>query len=122
MTMSADRGGPMVVGQGALCVSDVARSARFYAALGLRAVLARPPIAVLELGHGTHLLLVQVRGEHAPRPSRSFGLLVEDAEEYRERVAAAGIDAGPVIEDASRHRVFEMTDPDGHVLKVMSAA
>ena len=110
----------MVVGQGALCVSDLSRSARFYGTLGLRPVLQHPHIVVLELRGGTHLVLFQARGEHPRGRVRSFGLLVADAREYRERAAAVGIDVGPVTEDAAHRRVFEMTDPDGHVLKVMS--
>jgi uncharacterized glyoxalase superfamily protein PhnB len=44
---------------------------------------------------------------------------VDDAAAYREHAAAAGAEVGPVWEDVrTRHRGFEMTDPDGHVLSV----
>ena len=120
--MQPEVDGPKVVGQAALCVSDVERAMGFYRALGLRPVLHQPHIAVFELRGGTHLLLVQARGAHPRGPVRSFGLLVEDADAFHGRAAAAGVEVGPVVRDArSGHRGFEMTDPDGHVLKVFSS-
>ena len=110
-----------VVGKGALCVSDVSRALEFYGGLGLRPVLRHPRFAVLELRGGTHLVLFQAAGAH-PRGPVSFGLVVDDAGAYRDRAAAAGAGVGPVWDDADSHRRrFEMTDPDGHVLTVLSA-
>jgi catechol-2,3-dioxygenase len=121
--MSAEKDQPMIVGQGALCVSDVSRASTFYGALGLRPVLLHPHIAVFELRGGTHLLLFHARGDHPRGPVRSFALLVHDAAAYHDRIAERGVAVGPVWEDAgSRHRGFEVTDPDGHVLTVSSSA
>ena len=121
MTELPARDVPKVVGRWALCVSDVSRALAFYAALGLRVVLHQPHLAVFELRGGTHLMLVQATGTHPRGPVTSFGLVVEDASAYRERVAAAGADVSAEWVDArARRRGFDMTDPDGHVLSVLS--
>jgi catechol 2,3-dioxygenase-like lactoylglutathione lyase family enzyme len=121
MSASAVGHEPKVVGKGALCVSDVPRALAFYGALGLRAVLRFPHLAIFELRGGTHLLLFHAAGAHPRGPVRSFGFVVDDAAAYRERAAAAGAEVGPVWEDVrTRHRGFEMTDPDGHVVSVQA--
>ena len=115
--------GPKVVGRGALCVSDVSRALAFFAALGLRTVLHHDHLAVCALRGGTHLLLVHAAGAHPRGPVQSFGFVVDDALAYRERAEAAGAAVGPVWEDPhTRHRGFDITDPDGHVLRVHQAA
>lgn len=119
--MRRDTDEPKVVGRATLCVSDVARALGFYRALDLRPVLHHPHFAVFELRGGTHLLLVHAREVPAGGPVR-FGLVVDDADGYRDRVTAAGVEAGPVRQEPrSGHRGFEVTDPDGHVLKVLSS-
>ena len=120
--MGRDADEPRVLGHATLCVSDVARAMRFYGALGLRAVLHHPHIAIFELRGGTHLLLVEARRPLPRQAVRSVGLVVEDVDAYRARVAAAGVPVRPLRDDVrSGYRGFEIADPDGHVLKVISS-
>jgi len=112
----------MIVGRGALCVSDVSRATAFYGALGSRPVVQSPGLAVLELRGGTHLVLFEAKDDHPRGPVRSFGLLVGDALTFRAEMARRGVVVGPAWDDGSSRRGFEMTDPDGHVVSVTSAA
>jgi hypothetical protein len=111
---------PMVVGQGALCVADVGRAIAFYGVLGSRPVLRQNGLAVVELRGGTHLILFQASGEHRRGPVRSFGLLVQDALAFRAAMAERGIEVGPAWNEGTSRCGFEMTDPDGHVVSIVS--
>ena len=111
----------MVVGRGALCVSDVSRAIAFYGDLGSRPILQQRGMAIVELRGGTHLVLFQAKGDHRIGPVRAFDLMVGDILSYRSGLAEKGIEVGPVWEDPLSRRGFEMTDPDGHVLTVISS-
>ena len=52
----------LAIGHVSLRVSDVARAAAFYEALGLRPVMKSPGLAICELRGGTHLMLFRARG------------------------------------------------------------
>jgi len=120
--MAQTLGRPLVsVGHVILRVSDVARAAEFYKSLGIRAVVERDEIAILELRGGTHLLLFKAKGKPRRRMVRSFDFMVDDADVFHDDVAARGLVTSPVRDDRlSGHRMFELTDPDGHVLTVLS--
>jgi catechol 2,3-dioxygenase-like lactoylglutathione lyase family enzyme len=55
----------IAIGHVTLTVSDVVRSAGFYKALGIRAIVEREGIAILEL-RGAHLLPARQRQTAAP--------------------------------------------------------
>ena len=54
---------PIAIGHVTLSVSDVGPAADFYRALGLRPILEREELAILELRGGTHLVLFRAEGE-----------------------------------------------------------
>jgi catechol 2,3-dioxygenase-like lactoylglutathione lyase family enzyme len=109
------------VGHVVLKVTDVARAAQFYKSLGLRAVVAREGIAILELRGGTHLLLFKAKRRPRSGAVRSFDFMVDDADAFHDELTARGVGTSPVRDDRlSGHRLFEMTDPDGHVLTILS--
>lgn len=109
------------IGHVVLRVSDVARAAAFYGSLGLRPVVERESMAILELRGGTHLLLFKARGKSKRGSIRSFDFMVDDADAFHDELAARGVPTGPVRTDRlSAHRMFEFTDPDGHLLTVLS--
>ena len=111
----------IAIGHVTLRVSDVSRSVEFYKVLGLRAIVEREGLAILELRGGTHLLLFKTRGEPRRRVIRTFDFMVDDADALRDELRSAGIDAGEVRADRlSGHRLFEVSDPDGHVITVLS--
>jgi len=111
----------IAIGHVTLRVSDVARAAEFYKALGIRAVFEGEGMAILELRGGTHLLLFKAKTKPRRRAIRTFDFMVGDADAFRDDLAARGIETSAVREDRlSGHRMFEVTDPDGHVVTVLS--
>ncbi len=111
----------IAIGHVTLRVSDVARSTEFYKTLGIRAIVEREGIAILELRGGTHLLLFKAKSKPRRRAIRTFDFMVDDADAFRDGLSARGIETSLVREDRlSGHRMFEVTDPDGHVFTVLS--
>jgi catechol 2,3-dioxygenase-like lactoylglutathione lyase family enzyme len=111
----------VAIGHVTLTVSDVVRSAEFYKPLGIRAIVEREGIAILELRGGTHLLLFKAKSKPRRRVVRTFDFMVHDADAFRDALAARGIETSSVRDDRlSGHRMFEVTDPDGHVITVLS--
>jgi len=115
-------GRPLVsIGHVVLRVSDVTRAAEFYSSLGMRVVVEREQIAILELRGGTHLLLFQAKSKPRRGAIRSFDFMVDDADAFHDELQARGVIISPVRDDRiSGHRMFDLTDPDGHVLTVLS--
>lgn len=109
------------VGHLTLRVSDVATSAEFYKALGMREAHPRSRnMAILELRGGTHLLLFGVKKKPRARPV-PFDLMVDDVDAIQQMLKAAGHEVGPMMIDRfSSHRSFVCEDPDGHVLTFTS--
>ena len=120
--MTQSLGRPLIsVGHVVLRVSDVARAAAFYKSLGMRAIFAREQIAILELRGGTHLLLFKAKGRPRRGAVRSFDFMVDDADAFHDELEGRGLATSAVRDDRlSGHRMFELTDPDGHVLTVLS--
>ena len=111
----------IAIGHVTLRVTDVSRSVEFYKALGLRAIVEQEGLAILELRGGTHLLLFKTKGGPRRRAIRTFDFMADDADALRDELASRGIDAGEVRADRlSGHRLFEVSDPDGHVITILS--
>jgi catechol 2,3-dioxygenase-like lactoylglutathione lyase family enzyme len=112
---------PVAIGHVTLRVADVARAAEFYGTLGLRPVMQRKAMAILELRGGTHLLLFRAMGKPKRGPLRSFDFMVDDVDKAHARLLDAGLTCSDIASDrVSGHHKFEVTDPDGHVLTVYS--
>lgn len=111
----------VAIGHVVLRVSDVARSAGFYRRLGLRSIVERSELAILELRGGTHLLLFKARGRPRRGAIRSFDFMVDSPQKFHDDLKAQGVSTSELREDRlSGHSMFELTDPDGHVLTVLS--
>lgn len=111
----------VAIGHVTLRVSDIARSTEFYGRLGLRAIVEKPGLAILELRGGTHLLLFKARSKPRRRVIRSFDFMVDDADALRDELTSSGIVPGDLREDRlSGHRMFDLADPDGHVITILS--
>lgn len=111
----------VAIGHVTLRVSDIARSAEFYRRLGLRTIVEKPGLAILELRGGTHLLLFKARSKQRRRVIRSFDFMVDDADALRDELKSSGIVPGDLREDRlSGHRMFDLADPDGHVITILS--
>lgn len=114
---------PIAIGHVTLSVSDVGLAANFYGALGLRPILHREGLAILELRGGTHLVLFRAdEGKPKAGPVGAFDFMVEDIEAAHAALERAGVEGTAIGEDhLAGHLWFEVTDPDGHVLKVFSS-
>ncbi len=113
---------PVSVGHVTLTVSNVAAAFDYYRGLGLRPVMKREELSILELRGGTHLLLFRAEGKPEPGPVGTFDFMVDDIESFHASLEKAGVAVTSVGEDAiAGHLWFEVTDPDGHVVKVFSS-
>jgi catechol 2,3-dioxygenase-like lactoylglutathione lyase family enzyme len=112
----------VAIGHVSLRVRDVMAAARFYAAVGMRPIMEKEGMAILELRGGTHLLLFRAKARPRQGPVRSFDLMVDDIRAARADAIAHGMAPGEVLNDAlSGHEYFQFSDPDGHVLTVYSS-
>lgn len=97
-------------------VRDLARAVAFYEAVGLHRIHGNDAMVALQLRGGTHLVLLAVDGPVAP-VSLPFDLMVDDLSALRDRLVAAGFDAGP-IECRGAHERFDVCDPAGHRVRI----
>jgi catechol 2,3-dioxygenase-like lactoylglutathione lyase family enzyme len=111
---------PVAVGHVFLDVSDVARSARFFADRGLRPIGEGEDFAVLELRGGTHLLLTRTRKRIKPNADAPFDLMVDDIEAAREDCKRSGLRPSR-LRRSHFHRSFTITGPDGYVFTITSS-
>lgn len=112
---------PIAVGHVTLRVADVGPAAEFYAVLGLRPIMQRESMAIFELRGGTHLLLFRAKGKPKKGPVRSFDFMVDDIDDARTSLVRAKLSCSEIVNDrVSGHRMFEVIDPDGHVLTLYS--
>jgi catechol 2,3-dioxygenase-like lactoylglutathione lyase family enzyme len=112
---------PIAIGHVSIRVTDIGPATAFFETLGLRPVMQRETMAILELRGGTHLLLFRAKGRPRAGPVRSFDFMVDDVHAAHAAAAAAGL--APTDMDHDRlggHDYFEVTDPDGHVFTIYS--
>ena|SRR5215213_924082 len=112
----------VAIGHVILHARDVTASAEFYSALGLRLIVKRSELAILELRGGTHLLLFEAKGEPRAGPIRSFDFMVDEITATRASLEEAGMELTPLRDDhISGHQMFEVTDPDGNAVTILSS-
>ena len=112
----------VAVGHTVHYVSDVGRSELFYKQLGMRSVLSRNEIAILELRGGTHLILFPRKDGQSPAKETPFDLMVDDVDAYKIELAGNQIEGTEVRSDkVSGHKIFEIKDPDGFVIAICSS-
>lgn len=123
MIQTAKSNRPSVaIGHVILHTRDVTASAEFYSAIGLRPIFKRSDLAILELRGGTHLLLFKAKGKLEAGPIRSFDFMVDEITSTRASLEAAGMEVTPIRDDPiSRHQMFEVTDPDGNAVTILSS-
>lgn len=109
---------PVWVGHITLETNRFEDSEAFMRELGMRSIVKRDGIAVLELRGGTHLVL-RAKDEVTPQTA-PFDLMYEDLEAIHEQLTVQGrqpseITAGRV------HRSFTVQDPSGHTITFNSS-
>ncbi len=110
---------PIWIGHVTLQASDVAETSTWLARLGLRLIMVRDEVAVLELRGGTHLVVLPADEPIPAGTPASFDLMVEDIEDSHRSWTALGLMLPP-IERGEIHDSFNLTDPSGQVITVNS--
>jgi len=114
----ADLRPPVWVGHVVLETDRLPESAAFMRQIGLRPVVERPQVAVLEMRGGTHLVLIakpSVEARDAP-----FDLMVEDLHATHASFVELGLEPGPIEQLSREHECFKAREPAGHVISFVS--
>ena len=119
MARSTDKRPPVAVGHVRLSVKDVGAAARWLETVGLRPIVTRDELAVLELRGGTHVV---VRAAEVPPPGTiaPFDLMVDDVDATHRDYAEKGLNPTRIRRDRI-HDSFEVPGPDGWTFTVNSS-
>ena len=110
---------PVWVGHVVLETDRLAETEQFMRTIGMRSVVSRPNMAVLELRGGTHLVLTPSKG--AIPGDAPFDLMVEDLEATHQRFIELGLDPTPIGTASANHRTFSVREPAGNVITFFSS-
>ena len=109
---------PVWVGHVVLETDRLEETAQFMRNIGLRPIVQRPDVAVLELRGGTHLVLVAkpevVAGE------ASFDLMVEDLHTTHRHFIGLGLAPTPIETVSDNHERFRVREPAGNIISFFS--
>jgi hypothetical protein len=110
---------PVAVGHVRLPCSNVGAAARWLETVGLRPIVTRDELAVLELRGGTHVV---VRQAEPPKPGTGapFDLMVDDVDATHADYAQKGLKPSP-IRRGRIHDSFDLAGPDGWAFTVNSS-
>ncbi|HEV2334902.1 MAG TPA: VOC family protein [Stellaceae bacterium] len=119
MASPTDQRPPVAIGHVRLPVKDVGAAARWLEVVGLRPIVTREELAVLELRGGTRVV---VRQSEAPAPGTAapFDLMVDDVDAAHRDYAEKGLAPSP-ISRGRIHDSFVVAGPDGWAFTVNSS-
>ena len=120
MPDTADQRPPVAVGHVRLNVMDVGAAARWLETVGLRPIVTRGELAVLELRGGTHVVVRQADEPTALGTKAPFDLMVDDVDATHRDYAEKGLSPSP-ISRGRIHDSFEVAGPDGWAFTVNSS-
>ena len=109
---------PVWIGHVVLETNRLEETTQFMRKLGMRPIVQRPEVAVLELRGGTHLVLIpksEVVAGDAP-----FDLMVEDLRGTHQKFVDMGMEPTPVERISPEHERFTVREPAGHVIAFLS--
>ena len=98
--------------------SRLEETANFMRKLGMRPIVHRAEVAVLELRGGTHLVLL-ANADITPGDAR-FDLMVEDLNTTHEQYVELGLEPTPIERISPEHEGFKVREPSGHVITFYS--
>jgi predicted enzyme related to lactoylglutathione lyase len=107
---------PVWTGHVFLHTADLVAAASFYEKIGMRSVAVMEQFGALEMRGGTHLALRYDPEQVAPGPV-GWDLMVDDIDTTHDKWQGEGLTVTDIVME-SPHRVFEVTDPDGHTIVV----
>jgi hypothetical protein len=117
---ATDQRPPVAVGHVLLNVTDVGAAARWLETVGLRPIVTRGELAVLELRGGTHVVVRQAERSPAPGTGAPFDLMVDDVDAAYRDYADKGLSPSP-IRRGRIHDSFDLAGPDGWAFTVNSS-
>jgi hypothetical protein len=120
MPDTIDQRPPVAVGHVRFTAVDVGAAARWLETVGLRPIVTRDELAVLELRGGTHVVVRQAEEPPAPGTGAPFDLMVDDVDAAHRDYAEKGLSPSP-IRRGRIHDSFELAGPDGWVFTVNSS-
>ena len=120
MSDTADQRPPVAVGHVRLLVNDVGAAARWLETVGLRPIVTRDELAVLELRGGTHVVVRQADHGVPAGTAAPFDLMVDDVDAAHRDYAAKGLSPSE-IRRGRIHDSFEVAGPDGWAFTVNSS-
>ena len=101
-------------------VADVARSAKFLAALGVRPIMRQRNFAVMELRGGTHIVVSKAKDKTEKGAEAPFDLIVDDVDAFRAACVKQGLKPRRMSR-GSIHDRFDVMDPSGYRLTILSS-
>jgi hypothetical protein len=110
---------PLWIGHVVLETDRLAETEEFMRKIGMRSIVKRPDVAVLEMRGGTHLVLVakaEVTAGDAP-----FDLMVEDLHATRQHFIGLGLAPTPIESASFDHERFLLREPAGHLITFFSS-
>lgn len=120
MPDTADQRPPVAVGHVRLHVRDVGVAARWLETIGLRPIVTREELAVLELRGGTHVVVRQAEQPLMPGTAAPFDLMVDDVDAAHRAYSEKGLSPS-TIRRGRIHDSFDLAGPDGWSFTVNSS-
>src|ERR1700680_2604051 len=120
MPSPIDQRPPVAVGHVRLNVSDVGAAARWLQTAGLRPIVTRDELAVLELRGGTHVVARQTQHPPEPGTGAAIDLMVDDIDAAYRDYAAKGLSPSPVRRGRI-HDSFDLAGLEGWTFTVNSS-
>lgn len=117
---TTDQRPPVAVGHVRLNATDVGAAARWLETVGLRPIVTRDELAVLELRGGTHVVVRQTEQPPASGTGAPFDLMVDDVDAAHRDYAGKGLSPSP-IRRGRIHDAFDLAGPDGWAFTVNSS-
>jgi len=109
---------PVWIGHVVMRTSRLEETANFMCKLGMRSIVQRKEVAVLELRGGTHLVLLA--NPTATAGDAPFDLMVEDLNATHEQFVDLGLEPTPIERTSPEHESFKVREPSGHVITFYS--
>jgi hypothetical protein len=109
---------PVWIGHVVMETNRLEETANFMCKLGMRPIVQRPEVAVLELRGGTHLVLLANANEISG--DARFDLMVEDLNVTHKHFVELGLEPTPIERVSPEHEGFKVREPAGHVITFYS--
>jgi len=109
---------PVWIGHVVMQTNRLEETANFMRKLGMRSIVQRAEVAVLELRGGTHLVLLA--NANATAGDARFDLMVEDLNATHEQFVELGLEPTPIERVSPEHEGFKVREPSGHLITFYS--